>query len=256
VTAVSRCAGVALLTAALWVAPRPAAADEVVVSAAASLTDAFTAIGKAFTAAHPGTTVRLNFGASGALLRQIEQGAPVDVFASASPKEMDTLQHEGKVEAGTRATFAGNRLALVAPAKGGGPAAWESLATTGVKRVALSDPDSVPSGRYAKETLTRRGLWAAVAKKAVYGENVRQTLTYVAGGDVDAGIVFATDARIAAKRVRVVATAVPGKDHAPITYPAAVVAGAPNAPAARRFVQFLRGKEARTVLARCGFTSP
>jgi len=238
----------------LSLAPGIARADEILVSAAASLTDAMNEIGRAFTAANPGTTVRFNFGASGALQQQIEQGAPADVFESASPKEMDALQKAGKIEADTRITFAGNRLVLIAPASDHALKAWEDLAKPATKRVAISDPASVPSGRYAKETLTRRGLWDTVSTKAIFGENVRQTLAYVTGGDVDAGVVFATDARIESKRVRVVQAATPGKDHAPIVYPAAVVAGAPNAPVARRFVLFLKAKEARAILARYGFT--
>ncbi len=244
----------ALLGAAGCLAALPvrSRADEILVSAAASLTDALTEVGKAFTQTDPGTTVRFNFASSGALQQQIEQGAPVDVFASASPKEMDALQSEKRIEPATRVDFAGNRLVLIAP-RGSAIKHWTDLNAPFVRRVAISNPDSVPSGRYARETLTRRGLWNAVQPKAVFGENVRQTLTYVSGGDAEAGIVFATDARIEARRVRVVEEAAPGRDHAPIVYPAAVVAVAPNAPAARRFVAFLRGPVAQGILARYGF---
>jgi molybdate transport system substrate-binding protein len=238
-----------------------ARADEIVVSAAASLTNAFTDIGAAYTLAHPGTTVRFNFGASGILQTQIEAGAPVDVFASASPKEMDKLQSEQKIVSATRIDFASNRLALIAPATPAGQIAppgkpitgWDDLASPDVKRIAISNPASVPSGRYAQATLTHRNLWDAVKPKAVFGENVRQTLEYVAAGNADAGIVFTTDALVDKDRVRVVAIAEPGKDHPPILYPAAVVASAPNAAAARSFVAFLRMKEAMGILQRYGF---
>lgn len=246
---------VATLVMALFLL-RPAwgHADEILVSAASSLTDAMSAIGKAFTKANPQTTVRFNFGSSGALQQQIERGAPVDVFASASPKEMDSLQKDGRIETATRIDFAGNRLVLVAPLHS--PLKrWEDLRRPGVRRIALSNPDFVPSGRYAQQTLTKRGLWEAVRPKAVFGENVRQTLAYVANEDAEAGVVFATDARIDRQRVRVVQEAVPGRDHTPIVYPAAVVAGAPNALAARRFVAFLQGPVAQGVLAQYGFTS-
>jgi molybdate transport system substrate-binding protein len=240
-------------TCALAPALRPARADEVLVSAAASLTDAMTEIGAAYGRAHPRMTVRFNFGASGALQHQIELGAPVDVFASASPVEMDAIERSKRVVSSTRVTVAGNRLVLIAPPNS--PLRdWDGLRSPSVRRVAISDPDSVPSGRYARETLAKRGLWSTVRPKAVFGENVRQTLTYVAGRNADAGLVFATDARIDADRVRVVATAVPGRDHDPILYPAAVVAGAPNPAAARSFVQFLRGPAAQAILARYGFT--
>ena len=231
--------------------------SEILVSAAASLTEAFGEIGRAFTRENPSVRVRYNFASSGALLQQIRQGAPVDVFASAAAREMDALARAGHIETNMRIIFAGNRLALIAPARSplrGSPLrGWADLATPAVRRIAISNPDSVPSGRYARETLQKRGLWSAVLPKAVLGENVRQTLTYVAGGDVDAGIVFATDARTEGRRVRIVATATPGRDHAPIIYPAAVVRGAPNPPAARRFVRFLRGAAAQRVLARHGF---
>ena len=230
----------------------PARADEILVSAASSLTEAFNEIGLAFTKANPKTVVRFNFAASGVLQQQILQGAPADVFASAAPKEMDALAKENRIETNTRIVFASNRLALIVPA-GSRLRGWSDLGAPAVRRVAISNPDSVPSGRYARETLEKRGLWSLVEPKAVLGENVRQTLTYVASGDADAGVVFVTDARVEAKRVRVIALAVPGRDHAPITYPGAVVRGAPNAEAARRFVRFLRGAVARGILARHGF---
>jgi molybdate transport system substrate-binding protein len=243
---------VALLALAL-LAPVPAHADEVLVSAASSLTESMTEIGAAFTKANPRTVVRFNFASSGALEQQILQGAPVDVFASAAHKEMDALQRAGRIDATTRIDFTSNRLVLITPV-GGHLRGWDDLNSPAVRRIAISNPDSVPSGMYAKETLTRRGLWSAVQPKAVFGENVRQTLAYVSGGNVDAGIVFASDARIVGGRVRVVAEAVPGRDHAPIVYPAAVVRDAPNPPGARAFVAFLRSPSAQAILARHGFT--
>ncbi len=242
-----------LIALLLLGAPPRARADEILVSAAASLTDAFGEIGREYTRANPRTTVRFNFGASGALQQQIQQGAPVDVFASASPREMDALQRRGYIEPGTRADFAANRLALIAPTRSR-LHGWSDLRSPGVRRVALANPDSVPAGRYARETLIRRGLWDAVRSKYVFGENVRQTLTYVASGDADAGVVFATDARIERQKVRVVQLANP-TDHSPILYPAAVVRGAPNPSAARRFVSFLRGPVAQAILARYGFAA-
>lgn len=227
--------------------------QEILVSAAASLTEALTEAGKAFQQANPRMTVRFNFGASGALQQQIMQGAPVDVFASASPKEMDALQRAGRIQTVTRINFAGNRLTLIARA-GCRLRTWEDLKRPEVRRIALSNPASVPSGRYAEETLTRRGLWKAVQPKAILGENVRQTLAYVENGDVDAGIVFATDARIAGSRVRVVQEANPGRDHEPIVYPAAMVTGCPQPVVARRFLAFLQGPAALKILSRFGFT--
>jgi molybdate transport system substrate-binding protein len=242
-------------TATAYVPIRAQADQEIIVSAASSLTEAMNDIGREFSRANPGVTVRFNFAASGALQQQILQGAPVDVFASASGKEMDALETKGRILPGTRVDFASNRLVLIAPARGK-LKTWDDLKTTAVSRIAISNPDSVPSGRYARETLTKRGLWPAVSSKLVMGENVRQTLSYVANGDADAGLVFATDARIEGRRVRVVATAAPGRDHAIISYPAAVVKGTANPSAARRFVQFLTGQTAKSMLLRRGFTLP
>jgi molybdate transport system substrate-binding protein len=244
-----------LVCAALLLTACNAGADEVLISAASSLTESLTEIGAAYTRLHPRTTVRFNFAASGVLQQQILQGAPVDVFCSASPKEMDALQKERRIEVPTRLDFAGNRLVLIAPV-GSRLRGWSDLAAPAVRRIAISAPASVPSGRYAQEVLTKRSLWEAVKAKAVFGQNVRQTLTYVATGDADAGFVFKTDALHDAAKVRVVAEATPGKDHAPIVYPAAVVANAPNHGAAQSFVLFLRSAPARQILARHGFTLP
>jgi molybdate transport system substrate-binding protein len=244
--------GIALAAWLACGAPVSCRADEILVSAAASLTDAFKEVGAAYTKANPGTIVRFNFASSGALQQQIEQGAPVDVFASAAPKEMDALQARGHIKNATRFDVAGNRLVLIAP-KSGKLHRWEDLRLDSVRRVALANPASVPAGRYAKETLERRGLWSVVQSKCVFGENVRQTLTYVANGDADAGVVFASDALIDKDKVRVAQEAA-ARDHSPIVYPVAVVRGAPNAGAARRFVTFLHGPVARAILARFGFT--
>ena len=230
-------------------------ADELLVSAASSLTDAFTEIGKSYSAANPSSTVRFNFAASGTLQQQILQGAPVDIFASASTVEMDYLERAHRIAIAGRTIFATNRLVLIAPS-GSGIRNWNDLKEPQIHRVALSDPDSVPSGRYARECLQKRNLWQVVQPKAVFGENVRQTLTYVSSGNVDAGIVFATDAQSEGRRVRVVQTAVPGNDHAPILYPVAAVLGAPNPVGAQRFIAFLRGPVSQRTLSRFGFLPP
>ncbi len=231
-----------------------ARAEDLLVSAAASLTDAMKQIGREFTVKNPGVTVRFNFGASGALQQQIENGAPVDVFASAGSKEMDALGQSRKIDASTRLDFAGNRLVLLIPLRSQ-IKQWEDLVGPSVRRVALSNPDSVPSGRYAKETLIKRGLWAAVQPKAVFGHTVRQTLAYVTRGDVDAGIVFASDAITKSRRTHVAQYAVPVVDHVPINYPAAVVTASRHAQAAKRFVAFLKDPAAQGILGRAGFTS-
>ena len=229
---------------------------ELLVSAAASLTDAFEQIGSAWDRADKGgSRVRYNFAASGVLEQQIRAGAPVDVFASAALKEMDELQAAGRINPKTRINFARNRLVLIVPAASALLIKeWKDISRPQVKRIALANPETVPSGRYGKETLVYRRLWVVLQPKLILAENVRQALTYASGGNVDAGIVFATDARTETKRVRVVAVALPGKDHAPIVYPAAVVQGAPNADTAWRFVRFLQGSESQAILRRLGFS--
>ena len=188
------------------------------------------------------------------LQKQIEQGAPVDVFASAAPKEMNTLQGKSKIEPATRFDFVGNRLVLIVPA-GSKIKTWADLTGSNIRHIAISEPATVPSGVYAQQTLTHRGLWAQLQPRLVRGGNVRQTLAYVADGNADAGIVFATDALIE-KRVQVVATATPRVDHDPILYPVAVIAGAPNPTGARAFALFLKTSAAQEILRRFGFNPP
>lgn len=236
-----------------WTEARPPRV-KLLVAAASSLTDAMTAIGEAYAAQNPGCEVRINAAGSGALQQQIEQGAPVDVFASASPKEIDALTRQGLIDSADCLDVAGNHLVLIAPPES--PLrGWADLARSSVRRLAISNPDSVPSGRYARQTLQSRRLWGAVARRTVFGESARQTLQYVAAGDVDAGVVFTTDAIREGARVKVVASAAPGADHAPIVYPAAALKRSDNLETARRFVAFLKGPTAQAILARCGFTA-
>jgi molybdate transport system substrate-binding protein len=225
------------------------------VSAASSLTDAMNDLAKAFSVKYPSVQVRFNFAASGVLAQQIEQGAPVDVFASAGEKEMDEVSASGKLVTGTRKNFVTNRLALIAPIAST-LRNWKGLASPLIRRIALPIPEQVPSGRYGKQTLEHRHLWASVQSKLVFAHNVRQALAYVAGGDVDAGIVFATDAEIERSRVKIVALAKPHLDHAPIVYPVALIAGDSNLSAARLFETFLLSPEGRRIFVARGFSSP
>lgn len=244
-----------LFVALILLAGSPlAGAADLVVSAAASLTDAFRATARAYETAHPGTHVVLNFAASDVLLRQIVNGAPADVFASADQAAMDKAVAANAVEPASRVNFARNRLLLVVPKPPRvavtSPA---SLAESGVKRVAYGDPASVPAGRYAKAALEASGLWETVSAKGVLAQNVRQALDYVARGEVDAGLVFATDAAMMPDRVQVVAS-VPTP--APVTYPIAVVAGSKQHAEAASFVAFVGSEQGRQILARYGFGAP
>lgn len=238
-------------------APEREARGEPVVltlSAAASLREAVTELAGRYEAAHPGTTVRVNLGASGALRQQIEQGARVDVFVSAAEGPMDALAERGLVDPATRADLAGNALVVVVPRGSTAVEDFRDLASPRVGRVALGAPASVPAGEYALEVLRALGVAAAVEAKAVYAQNVRQVLAYVESGNVDAGIVYATDAA-ASSRVTVAAAAPPGS-HRPIVYPLAVVRASAHPREARALAGFLRGPEARGVLRRRGFLPP
>ncbi len=235
-----------------WMAAAQAA--EVTVSAAASLTNAFRELAPAFEAAHPGTRLQFNFAASDALLAQISKGAPVDVFASADQDTMDRAQQQKLLIDGTRVNFVRNALVVITPVDGGQAMTQLSdLQQARVKRVALGKPEGVPAGRYARSALEAARLWTVVEPKAVYAQNVRQALDYVARGEVDAGFVYATDALVMRDKVRVLFT-VP--TDTPITYPMAAVTGGPNAAGARQFIEFVRSPAAQAVLARHGFAKP
>lgn len=242
-----------LLLGARAVAAAPAPV-ELVVSAAASLQGVLEELREAYRAEAPAVRVTFNFGASGALQQQVRQGAPVDVYISAANAPMDALAREDLLLPGTRATWARNALVLVVPRDPATVRTLADLAGPAVRRVALGEPGSVPAGTYAREALRALNLWDAVATRAVYAKDVRQVLAYVSQGAVDAGVVYATDAR-GAKDIRVVAT-IPPDSHAPVEYPLAVVRDSRHPDAARRFVAFLRGPVGRAALQRHGFLPP
>jgi molybdate transport system substrate-binding protein len=224
---------------------------DLTISAAASLQGALGEVEAAYFAGHPQVRFRNNFGSSGTLAREIEQGAPVDVFLSAAAKPMDDVEGEGLMASGTRQNILRNSLVLIAPLDSKLKGIAE-LADRSTRLIAMGDPASVPAGQYAQETLNAMHLNDKVKGKIVLGKDVRQVLTYVETGNADAGFVYATDAR-SSGRVRVVAS-VPESEHEPIVYPAAVVKTSAHQEAARTFVEFLGGPEARAILSRNGYT--
>jgi len=231
-----------------------ALAAELTVSAASSLTNAMREVAPLFEAANPGTRLQLNFASSGALLQQIDKGAPVDVFASADQETMNQAQAKGLVKAEARRDFVANALVVIVPtAATRTPAAVGDLAQPAYQRVAIGLPASVPVGRYTQGVLEQAGLWAAVEPKMIGAQNVRQALDYVARGEVDAGFVYATDAALMPGKVKVALTvATP----TPILYPVASLASSPNAAMAARFVDFLTSPQAQAVFANYGFRKP
>jgi molybdate transport system substrate-binding protein len=228
-------------------------ANEITISAAISLKNAFEEIGKIFEQKHPSTKIRFNFGASGDLARQIEGGAPVDVFASAAPKDMNEIDQKGFILSGTRMNFAGNSMVLVKSGKSRiRMELFEDLRKAEVKKIVIGNPKSVPAGRYAEDVLKYLNLWEVVKEKLVFAEHVRQALDYVARNEVDAAMVYLTDAMIRPKEVRIVIKA-PDKSHQPIVYPIAMVKGSRNQSLAREFITLVLSVEGKNLLNKYGF---
>jgi len=228
--------------------PRRAA---LTISAAASLQEALTEAENAYRHDHADLDFRNNFGPSGTLALEIEQGAPVDAFLSAAANPMDDLAARGLIAPETRQNLLCNSLVLIAP-RDSQLRGFEGLADQSTKLIALGDPASVPAGQYGRQTLTALRLMDKLNAKLVLGKDVRQVLTYVETGNADAGIVYATDAE-ASRRVKIVAVA-PESSHDPIVYPAAVVKASQNDASARKFIEFLRSPAAKAIFVKHGFT--
>ncbi|WP_228895874.1 molybdate ABC transporter substrate-binding protein [Pseudoduganella aquatica] len=242
------------LAAALASAMGGAFAADITVSAAASLTNAFKELAQAYEAAHPGDKVLLNFAASDALVAQIAKGAPVDVFASADQDAMDKATQQQLLAAGSRKNFVSNTLVLVVPSASTLPLkTLADLRLPAVARITMGNPAGVPVGRYSKEALEAAGLWAAVEPKLVFGTSVRQSLDYVARGEVDAGFVYATDALVMKGKVKV---ALPVPTTTPVLYPIAAIRTAPNAAGASAFLAFAQAPAGQAILAKYGFGRP
>ncbi len=233
--------------------PSAEPAMEITISAAVSLKNGFEEIGKIFEEKHPGRKVRFNFSASGDLARQIEAGAPVDVFASAAQKDMDVIDRKGLITSGTRMNFAGNNVVLVKPSMSQiRMELFEDLRKPEVKKIVIGNPKSVPAGRYAEEVLKYLNLWEAVKDKLVLAEHARQALDYVARNEVDAALVYSTDAMIRPKEVRIV-TKAPDRSHQPIVYPIGIVKESKNQSLAKEFITLVLSTEGKNLLKKYGF---
>ncbi|CAI8842761.1 molybdate ABC transporter substrate-binding protein [Methylocaldum szegediense] len=223
---------------------------DVTVFAAASLTNALTDIGKAFEAAH-NIPVKLSFASSSALAKQVEQGAPADVFASADTKWMDYLDNKGKINHDSRTNLLGNTLVVIAPQGKGFPVTMKkgfNFARAFKGKLCTGVVESVPVGIYAKEALTRLGWWQSIQRRVVGTEDVRAALNLVERGECDAGIVYETDAK-QSKKVEVIGR-FPADTHAPIVYPFALVTQSGDA---KKFLDYLKQEPAAEVFARYGF---
>ncbi|MHC0036633.1 molybdate ABC transporter substrate-binding protein [Pseudoneobacillus sp. C159] len=225
---------------------------ELTVSAAASLQNALDEIKANFEEEYSNVKIFFNFGASGALQQQIAQGAPVDLFFSAAEDKFDALLEKGLINPGQGIDLVGNELVLVVP-KDGDQAikAFEDLPKA--KKVSIGTPETVPAGKYAKETLENIQVWPSLEDKVVYAKDVRQVLTYVETNNIDAGIVYKTDALISSK-VDIVATA-PETAHAPIIYPVGMIKKSSHKKEAQLFYEYLQKDESIKVFEKYGFKS-
>jgi len=234
----------------------PAEGQELVLSVAISMKEAIEEVGRQFERTHPGVTLRYNLGASGDLQKQIEAGAPADLYVSAAPRQMDELERQGLIVAGSRRIFTRNRLAVIAPSD-----SRLDLRTPGdllqprVQRIVIGNPKTVPAGQYAEASFRALGLWEPLRPKLVFAENVRQALEYVSRGEVEAGVVYATDIAVRAGRITE-AFRLPAESYPAVTYSVAAVVASPNRRLAQAFIDLLVGREGQAVLARHGFQPP
>jgi molybdate transport system substrate-binding protein len=226
-------------------------ADEILVSAAASLTDVLNKIGSSYQSKSK-HTVNFNFGPSSGLARQIDEGAPADLFFSADPQQMDNLDQKGRLEPGTRKNLLSNQLVMIVPADSRlSLSSPRDLLKADVKRIALAEPSSVPVGVYSKKYLADAGFWNNVEAKVVPVQDVRATLASVESGNVEAGFVYKTDAAMSTK-VKIVYE-VPADKGPKIIYPVAIVKESKHKDAARDFMNYVQSTAARNVFKRLGF---
>lgn len=247
-------AGLLLAMGLPLVTPSPGIAQSstnITVSAASSLKDALQEIKPLYQQSKSNINISYNFGASGALQQQIEQGAPADIFISAAKKQVDALEQKGLLLPGSRTNLANNSLVLIVAQDVVGISSFSNLISSRIKKIAIGEPRSVPAGQYGEEVLKNLQLYDQLKSKFVFANNVRQVLAAVESGNAQAGIVYATDAKTSNK-VKVVVTT-EEKLHSPIVYPVAVIKSSKNISAAKQFVQFLSGSQAKTVLRKYGF---
>ncbi len=227
-------------------------AVEINISAAASLTDALTEIQQEY-AKESNAVLRFNCGGSGALQKQIEEGAPCDLFLSASKANMDALEKAGLIVEDSRKDILGNTLTLVASAeKAAAIPDYEALTSAEVRSIALGTPESVPAGKYAQQALQSLGIWDRIQDKIIYAKDVKQVQEYVDSGNADCGLVYKTDALL--METGAAAVDMPEDSHDPIVYPAALIKDSEQAEAAARFYEFLQTDFAKGVFEKYGFT--
>ena len=227
---------------------------ELHVSAAASLTNAMNDLAELYAKENPNVKIVFNFGSSGALQQAIENGGESDLFFSAAQKQMNALDEKGELAEGTRKNLLRNEVVLIVPAAGTKDIKnFEDAATDKVEKIALGEPKGVPVGQYSEEIFDALKILDAVKAKAVYGSDVRQVLAWTESGEVDCGVVYATDAAVSDK-VKVICAA-PDGSHKPVVYPAAVIKSSNHLDAAKKFLDFTTSDAAKKIFAKYGFKS-
>ena len=221
------------------------------ISVAASLTEAMKAIAPLYQEQNKGVSIDYNFASSGSLQRQIEQGAPVDIFISAASKQMNALQAKELLLEDTRKNLLKNAIVLIVPQTSTAVSNFKDLTSSGVQKMSIGEPESVPAGKYAREVLTSLDLYDRLRSKLVFAKNVRQVLAYVETENVEAGIVYKTDAKLS-NNVKIIAVA-PETAHSPVVYPVAVIKTSKNPETAREFIEFLSGDAAGIIFENYGF---
>ena len=239
-----------LIAALLLISSALAQAEDITVSAAASLKEAFTDIARQYEKQHPDAKIKLNTAASGTLLQQLAQGAPVDVLATADLATMDKAAAQNLIQS---KTFALNSLVLITPKNSSLKIAQpKDLLQNDVKRIAVGNPASVPAGAYTQAALEKQKLWDSLKPKIVQTQNVRQALDYVIRSETEAGFVYRTDAALKPHAVNIVATVPTEK---PVAYPIALTQSSKVANEAQRFVNYVLSAEGQRVLQRYGFSA-
>jgi len=229
-------------------------ANEITVSAASSLTNAFQEIVQNYQTEYPETKVLLNFAASGVLQQQIARGAPVDIFASADEQTMDLAMADGLMNRASHRSFARNRLVVITPVNSKTILTQlTDLQQAGIERIAIGNPDSVPVGQYTKIALSEAGLWDTLQEKVIRTQNVRHSLDYVARNEVDAGFVYNTDAALLPEKVNIAFTVQMPAD---IIYPIAITRNSRNPAEAEKFIEYLLSAAGQAVMTKYGFITP
>lgn len=219
--------------------------QEITISAAVSLREALMEIGDEFQKKNPEVRIFFNFASSGTLERQIELGASVDVFASASQKEMDLLEEKGLILKGTRTNFTRNKLVIIAPSG----LTIEDLKSSEVKKIAIGNPETVPAGRYARTLLENSGMYEELKPKFILAENVRQVLDYVERGEVDAGFVYFSDTKKSSETVSEINDTL----YPPVVYPVGIINDSKKLEISKKFIEYMMSDEAQSILYRHGF---